>query len=258
MRIGSSEVWNAAPSDVVLSDGEVHVWRASLDVPASRLRYLLDTLSADERSRHERFHFQKDRNHFAVARGFLRAVLGRYLRREPARLAFEYGPQGKPSLKTNTRGGEASHTPAFNLSHSGGIALLALATRGEVGVDVEFMRDQISTDELAERFFSRQEAATLRALPKEIRRTSFFKCWTRKEAFIKAKGGGLSIPLDQFDVTFAPDAQPALLRTAWNPDEPSHWSMYALDPGEHYAAALATQGEALQVKCWQFGEPVIE
>ena len=249
----SSDIWKASPPDFILSDGEVHVWRASLDVPAPHLRRFLAMLSVDERTRHERFHFQNDRDHFAVARGFMRTLLGRYLRREPASLVFEYGPQGKPSLKTDAVGErEAGEMLRFNLSHSGGIALLALATRRDVGVDVEFMRDQISTDDLANRFFSHRESATLRALAPELRRTAFFKCWTRKEAFIKAKGGGLSIPLDQFDVAFAPTEQPALLRTAWDTNEASLWSMHDLAAGEEYAAALVVQDSPRRISCWQF------
>lgn len=159
----------------------------------------------------------------------------------------------KPSLKTDAVGErEAGEMLRFNLSHSGGIALLALATRRDVGVDVEFMRDQISTDDLANRFFSHRESATLRALAPELRRTAFFKCWTRKEAFIKAKGGGLSIPLDQFDVAFAPTEQPALLRTAWDTNEASLWSMHDLAAGEEYAAALVVQDSPRRISCWQF------
>lgn len=254
----SNTVWNAAPRDPVLNDGDAHVWRAPLDVHASLLRHLLATLSADERSRHERFHFQKDRDHFAAGRGFLRLILSRYVKLEPARLGFDYGAQGKPSLQSGAGGiietlsGGGSDALRFNLSHSGGIALLALARGRDVGVDVEFMRADISTDELAERFFSLREVASLRALPSAIRRTAFFKCWTRKEAFIKAKGGGLSIPLDQFDVAFAPADTPALLRTGWNPHEASLWSMFDLDVDTDYAAALVVEGKPSQVSCWHF------
>lgn len=256
----SASVWHAAPPDPSLSDDEVHVWRAWLDVSASRLQRLLATLSADERQRHGRFHFQKDRDHFAVGRGFLRTTLSRYLKLEPAQLNFVYGQQGKPALTTGAGDRPGAHVQShdalrFNLSHSGGIALLAIATGRDVGVDVEFMSAQVTTDEVAERFFSPHEVATLRTLPREIRRTAFFKCWTRKEAFIKAKGGGLSIPLDQFDVAFAPAQTPALLRTQWNPREASCWSMFDLNvEAADYAAALVVEGTPRQLSCWQFDD----
>ena len=181
----------------------------SLDQTQSQIQSFLHTLAADEQARAERFHFERDREHFIVARGVLRAILGRYLNRAPERLSFCYGAHGKPALA-----GEAgADAIRFNVSHSHGVALYAVTRGREVGIDLERIRFDLAVLEIAERFFSRREVATLRTLPTEAQRQAFFRCWTRKEAYIKARGEGLSLPLDQFDVSLAPGEPAALLGT---------------------------------------------
>ena len=166
----------------------------------SRLPNLKQVLSADEHARAERFYFQKDRERFMVARGLLRTVLGRYLNQEPSQLRFCYSPYGKPALAT----GSGRNTLRFNVSHSHGLALYAITCGRELGVDVELIRPELPDEEIAERFFSFQEVSGLRALPPNMRLEAFFNCWTLKEAYIKARGEGLSLPLDQFDVALVP------------------------------------------------------
>ena len=182
----------------------MHVWRAALDVPESQVRSLWDTLTADERQRAEHYVFEKDRTHFVVARGLLRVLLGRYLRQDPPHLRFTYGPHGKPALATDTGGGALR----FNVSHSHGLALYAITRGREVGVDVERIRPEVAQEKIAERFFSPREVTLLRALPAPLQATAFFACWTRKEAYIKATGEGLTLPLDQFDVSLLPGEPP--------------------------------------------------
>jgi 4'-phosphopantetheinyl transferase len=224
----------------------VHVWRAALDVPESQVRSLWDTLTADERQRAERFFFEKDRTHFVVARGLLRVLLGRYLRQDPPRLRFTYGPHGKPALATDP-GGVALR---FNVSHSHGLALYAITRGREVGVDVERIRPDIAQEKIAERFFSPREVTVLRALPTPLQAPAFFACWTRKEAYIKAKGEGLTLPLDQFDVSLAPGEPAALLHTAWDPQEAAGWALHDLAPAPGYRAAVAVAGHAWRLACW--------
>jgi 4'-phosphopantetheinyl transferase len=233
---------------LTLRGDEVHVWRARLDGPSARTRELLSALSPDERERAWRFHFTKDRDHFVVARGLLRSILGLYLGREPGQLRFGYGPHGKPYLI----GENDQDGLRFNLSHSHGLALLVVARARQVGVDVERVRPDIAGDGIAERFFSPQEVARLRALPAALQAEAFFNCWTRKEAYIKARGEGLSLPLDQFDVSLAPGEPAALLATRIDAEEASRWSLMALAPGPGFAAALAAEGSGWRLKCWQW------
>lgn len=176
---------------------------------------MLRVLSADERERAARFHFLKDREHFIAARGLLRLLLSRYLDLPPQQLSFSYSPYGKPALA-----GERDCTSLrFNVSHSHGVALYAFTLEREVGVDVEYIRQDVVGESIAEHFFSAQEVTSLRALPAGVQPQAFFNCWTRKEAFIKARGEGLSFPLDQFDVSLVPGEATALISTRNDPQE---------------------------------------
>jgi 4'-phosphopantetheinyl transferase len=209
-----------------------------LDQPSEKFIELLDH---DELTRANRFHFEKDRRHFVVARGFLRVLLGRYLNRNPKQFKFNYGPYGKPALP-----GEG--LLRFNMSHSHGIALYAVTEGRDVGVDVEYVRSDFTSDDIARRFFSPFEVENLCGLPTEERVSSFFRCWTRKEAYIKATGRGLSQPLDGFDVTLGPAESAALLRT----DDGSHerWSMANIEVGPGYAGAVAVEGPITKIEYW--------
>src|SRR5579872_1541004 len=181
-----------------LSQCEVHVWRADLDLPAERIESLSQILSADERVRASRFRYDIDRNRFVVAHGALRILLARYLGAKPYAIEFSQNEFGKPLLNHNH-----SKELHFNLSHSGTLALFAFA-RAEVGVDIERIRPEFTTEQIAERFFSTDEVNDLRALPIHLQAVGFFNCWTRKEAYIKAWGKGLSMPLSDFAVSLRP------------------------------------------------------
>jgi 4'-phosphopantetheinyl transferase len=236
--------WESANGVSSLAPDEVHIWKASLTQPESIMRRCRQLLSPEELARAGRFYFEKDRNHFIAAHGMLRDVLSRYLGTEPQRIEFITVINGKPALAA------PSAQCDFNLSHSGELALLAV-TRGQtVGVDVERHRPDFAGQEIAERFFSREESGKLCALPEERRVEAFFKCWTRKEAYIKAIGEGLSIPLSTFDVAFAPDEPPALLRVAGHPEELERWRLYNLEPGEGYEGALLVEGRQHVLRCW--------
>ena len=243
--------WRAPPETLVLGCDEVHVWRATLDQTPSQIQSFRHNLAADEQARAERFHFERDREHFIVARGVLRAILGRYLNRAPEGLSFCYGSHGKPALAGES-GGDAIR---FNVSHSHGVALYAVTRGREVGIDLERIRFDLAVAEIAERFFSRREAAMLRTLPTEAQRQAFFRCWTRKEAYIKARGEGLSLPLDQFDVSLAPGEPEAILGTQPDPSEASRWSLQELTPAPGYVAALAVEGHGWRLACWQWPDP---
>jgi 4'-phosphopantetheinyl transferase len=237
-----------------LGRGEVHVWRTALDLDPPRVAALAASLSADERDRAARFHFERDRVRFTVARGVLRALLGRYLDLPAPALAFDYGQHGKPSLAAAAVARPVDGAPGaelrFNLSHSAGVALCAVTRGREVGVDVEGLRADFATDEIAERFFSPAERAALRALPAGARCAAFFACWTRKEAYIKARGLGLSLALDAFDVSLAPGEPAALLATRDEPGALDRWLLRALDPGPDLAGAVVAEGHDWTLHCW--------
>ncbi len=226
-----------------LSSGEVHVWGASLVQPASVLRQLREVLDEEEKRRADRFKFEKGQRQFTVGRGLLRLLLGKYLRTDPAGIGFRYNPHGKPELSAGFDGSRLK----FNLSHSGEVVLYALSLGRELGVDVETVRPDFATDGIAERFFAPAERIKLRTLDQDARIQAFFSCWTRKEAFIKARGKGMAIPLDAFEVTLKPDEPAAVLATYDDPDEAQRWSLYELDPGPGYLASLAVAGDTCRV-----------
>jgi 4'-phosphopantetheinyl transferase len=228
--------WPAVASVPPLGNEEVHVWRAHLELPAQTLEGLEQTLSPDERQRADRFHFARDRRHFVAGRGTLRLLLARYLGQRPDAIQFSYNPQGKPMLCPETGG------LRFNLAHSHGLVVYAVSRGRELGVDLERIRPNFDGEQLAERFFSARETAGLRSLSTQQRPDAFFSCWTRKEAYLKATGMGLSLPLDCFDVSLAPAAA-ALLATRHDPAEARRWLLCDLVPGPGYAGALAVEGQ---------------
>jgi 4'-phosphopantetheinyl transferase len=221
-----------------LPSDEVHVWRAFFDREQSQLNELARTLSEDERLKVGRFYFQKDRRRFVITHGILRNILGRYLNIEPKRLKFFYSSHGKPTLGGVTDG----HSLCFNMSHSHGLALFAFAWNRKVGVDVEYIHSMPDAEEIAERFFSPRENAVFRTVPPAKRLEAFFNCWTRKEAFLKAIGDGLSRPLDSFEVSLAPGKPAHLLSVEGDLKEASRWSLRALVPASGYIGALAVEG----------------
>jgi len=241
-------LWLPVPVDLTLSSDEIHIWRASLDLPVSHVQSLQHTLAADELRRAERFYFQKDRKHFIVARGLLRAILSRYLGMEPGQLRFCYNSYSKPVLVTTPDQDMLN----FSVSHSYGLALYAFTCGREVGIDLERIRADVDCEQIAARFFSLRENAVLRALPAKLKTEAFFNCWTRKEAYIKARGEGLSLPLDQFDVSLAPGKPAKLLDIRGDPQEATRWSLRALTPGPGYVAALAVEGHGWRLACWQW------
>ncbi len=241
-------LWRNLLCDFELPDDEVHVWQATLDWPPSRIQTLYQTLSEDERKKAERFYFDHDRHHYIVARGLLRTLLGYYLKMAPAQLTFAYNPYGKPMLTDLP-----DQVPfCFNVSHSGGIALYAFARNRTVGIDVERMRTDLDYEQMAEHVFSAYERQEFRTLTTDQKANGFFNGWTRKEAYIKARGQGLALPLDQFDVVLRPDAPARLLKTHHEPLAAQQWSLRDLPIAPGYKAALVVEGHAWQLTGWQW------
>ena len=243
----SLAVWAIPPEDRVLPPNEVHVWRVCLDGTPG-FSVLADMLSPSERHKAMRFRFSRDRDCYVVTRGILRYLLGCYLRQDPCSLQLTVNEFGKPFLVTE-RSSDAIH---FNVSHSHELALLAFVREREIGVDLEYVRSQLDVLALAQQFFAPGEVAELHRLDPTLRTAGFFNCWTRKESYIKARGLGLSLPLDRFQVSLRPGSPVALLCLDDDSDETLRWCLRELAPGSDYVGALAVEGQDWQLKTWQW------
>jgi 4'-phosphopantetheinyl transferase len=237
--------WDLLPGRPAWPVGEVHIWRTALDWPAKAIASLTNSLSPDEQQRMHRFRLERDRTRFLVGRGLLRMLLGRYLDMAPDQLHFGYTPYGKPHLMA----GVGQLPLQFNVSHSGELLLIAVAAGRSLGIDVEQIRADIEVEQMAAHFFSPNEQRALAKLSGAAQIDAFFACWTRKEAYIKARGEGLSLPLDQFDVSILPGEEARLLSTRPDPADAGRWSLTELDVAEGYKSALAVEGFGWTLAC---------
>lgn len=234
------------PASIRLAGDDVHVWQASLDRAPEEVERLAATLMDDERARADRFRFDRDRRRFVVSRGVLRAILGHYLDGPPGRVRLAYGPHGKPALAASP----SSSGLRFNLSHADELALYVVARDREVGIDVECVAAAPPTG--MTRFLSPREAAALHALPSSQQAAAFCAGWVRKEAYVKAKGVGLGLPLDRFDASLDPDQAIVLLRVDDDPEEGQRWSLWSVNPGPGYAAAVCVEGRDARLSYWRW------
>ncbi len=239
--------WEPGPLAPQLAPGEVHVWRLALDQPKALSRELRAWLSAEECQRADRFHRPRDGIRFVVGRAALRDLLGRYTGEVPANLSFDTGPFGKPTL-----GKPAGTNIHFNVSHSHGLAVIALSQGRELGIDLELMRPMDSMDAIAHRFFAAIEYAAYQEQPEEDRALAFFRVWTRKEAYLKATGTGISVPLDSFHVSVKPDEPAALLHVEGKPNEVDRWSLREFRAGAETMGTLAVEGQDWSPVGWSY------
>ena len=233
-----------------ISSGTVHVWQFDIALPKDQAERYRNVLSPDENQRADRFYFDRDRIRFIAARAAMRSILAGYLNLVPREIIFSYTSNGKPELA----GGLNESGLKFNLSHSHDRALLGLVSNSCIGVDIEFIKHEFASDEIAQRFFASGEVSVLRAIPEMERASAFFSCWTRKEAYIKAVGQGLSLPLDSFEVAFGPGVEPSLMRVETSSEEAARWSMYNIPAAEGYAAAILVAGKdhKLEYREWDW------
>jgi 4'-phosphopantetheinyl transferase len=201
-------------------------------------------LASDELQKADRFRFEIDRARHVIGRGLLRLLLAHLLDIKPIRVHFEYSAFGKPRLS----GVAPEHGLQFNVSHSGDFVLLALTVGRAVGIDLEKMKTGLPVDGIAKHFFSKRERMELATLSADLRSAAFFTCWTRKEAYIKAKGE--SVPLSQFDVSLLPGCPAQLLATRPDTTESARWVLQDLDLHCDYKAAIAVEGSGLRIKSW--------
>jgi len=225
---------------------EIHLWLLSLDAPGGSPDLRVSSLDREERARAERFRFERDRGRFVRCRAGLRGLLGRYLDRSPESVRLELGPHGKPHLA------EGDGALQFNVSHSEDRAVIAVAAGRAVGVDIERIDPRRASDGIAERFFSPDEVAALRRSPADVRSEVFFRCWTRKEAYLKARGEGFALPLTSFSVPLDFPSPPRLSRSDRGEAEIARWEIRDLPPIPGYEAALVVEGSDSRPSFWTF------
>lgn len=241
--------WQAPLSEVVLSHDEVHVWAIRISEFSSFAASLELLLSPEEHIRYEQFYrYPEDRLRYVISHGMARVLLGQYLVIAPSQVPISYLPYGKPVLQRLSQAGRLE----FNISHSADLVLLAAAREYAVGIDVEYCWADPGWQKVAETFFAHGELLALQTLPHSKRLAAFFTCWTRKEAYCKARGFGLQVPLDQYEVSVDPDQPALLLQDKWDPDASANWTLTSLNAGTDYVAALAvrTRGKRVPTRLW--------
>lgn len=237
--------WNPAPPDLTI-DRAVHIWRAPTDVAHERLDVFEKLLSPEERERMAGFRIPAKRAESIIARGLLRHLLATLLRQQPQQLQFTLGPHGKPALAPTT----AATPLQFNVSHTAHCVLIAIAANARIGIDIEKIRPATPCEELSQRFFTANEHAALTLLPEPAKREAFFRCWTRKEALLKAAGHGIAAGLDTFDVPVSPAAAPLHIPATFA-NETTTWTLFDIHPGLGYVATLAVEDRTITVQHWQ-------
>lgn len=242
-------LWLRDP-DGFLPPDEVHIWQTALTVPKNGMDSLRQLLEPAEQERASRFKVEHACDEFMISRAFLRQTLAVYLKIGASEVRFRTTLHGKPEL-------DGGNDLRFNLSHSGGVAIIAIVRGREIGIDVERIRDDVNALELADRFFSEPEVAWLRSRPIADRSSSFFACWTAKEAYVKAHGEGLSLPLSDFSViprrnTSELPWEKLQLEVFGNAEESKRWSMWQLNLGPKFRAALAVEGGNCRLRLGQW------
>ena len=230
-----------------ICSGEIHLFCISMKQPNSRIQELSRTLSNNEARKKDRLHFAKDRDRYIIRHGALRETLGVYLNKPASDVDIEYTKYGKPIIVETS----ASSSLQFNLTSSKELALIAVTCMNQIGVDIEYIIDDFPWKDIALSYFSSGEIEQIFSLREESRKRAFFDCWTRKEAYIKASGEGLSNPLDRFEVSICPGDRAQLLHHDEDPQESSRWSLQAIDIGnQKYTAAFAVEGQVNEYKFW--------
>ncbi|MCD6318668.1 4'-phosphopantetheinyl transferase superfamily protein [Candidatus Aerophobetes bacterium] len=231
--------WSVPRETLKLTHTEVHIWCASLNQSSIQINKFLCTLSPEEQAKTNRFYSIKNKNQFIITHGLLRDILSRYLDLLPEQIRFFYSSCGKPYIANEL----SRNKFRFNISHSHEIVIYALAWRREVGIDIEYIRSNIAYKRIAQYFFSPEELAKLQSLPLEKQNEAFFYFWTRKEAYLKARGEGIFKRSSSVLVN---------TDTELIPKELSRWSILSLQPEPRYIGALVAEGENCQLKFWRW------
>ena len=243
----STVLWDSEPASFALLPCEVHIWRIGLDEICGREQDCAALLSSDEQRRASAFKFPQHRYRYIVCRAFLRMILGRCAKCDPREVVLTSNSFGKPIIRHPALNPRLE----FNLSHSRQTALIAVALERRIGIDVEHHSDEVAIDAFCTQFFSPRETATILALSRDAKIQAFFDCWTRKEAYLKARGEGLRLPLADFDVSLAPD-RAALTHVGWDAEEVTRWSLYSLYVENGCSSTLSVEGSISALKCWNW------
>ncbi|WP_298553733.1 4'-phosphopantetheinyl transferase superfamily protein [uncultured Algibacter sp.] len=234
-------------NNFLLAVNQVHVWCISFDISENEINYLKSFLTDDEIIKASKFRFEKDKNCSIITRGALRLLSGKYLKTNPKDIIFKYGQFGKPDyrMKTNLK---------FNVSHSGNKAVIGFVLNNDIGVDIEDIKTNFEILDIAKNYFSNIEIKALKKLPKNLHAKGFYRCWTRKESFIKAKAKGLSFPLDSFSVSIESDDKAELLETKWDDNEKDLWKLFSFSQIENYVGAVSIKGNIQSIKYFNFNK----
>lgn len=247
MRGGTQIEWQSSIKEWGIAGNEIHIWRVNFPNLLSIVPELQKILDTDERAKAKRFHFDKDRSRYVISHASTRVILGDYTHNTPGKLRFSINEFGKPEMQDSPL--------HFNLSHSGDFALIAVSPLAPIGVDIERIESKRAELNLAKRFFSPAEVEQLEQLNREQYTNGFFNAWTRKEAYIKARGGGLSIPLDGFSVSLKPGEKAQLLKDELQEDAPKKWSILEIQVDENHAGALAIETKQFELKFFDWSGP---
>ena len=239
--------WRKPFNNYKLSDNEIHLWLANLNISSQEIERLKNTLSVDEIARADRFKFEEHRRRFIAARGYLREIIGGYLPqycrgKRHFSLTFKYSDRGKPKLpNTNLQ---------FNVSHSQNIALYGITKNNLIGIDVEYLRSNVECDKIAKRFFNEREYRIINSLSKEKQTQTFFQFWTIKEAYLKATGEGLGGGLETVEIDFNSDMEVEVKAVANDTAKPNNWFFESFIPEKDFVATVAvnTGGVNLEIK----------
>ncbi|MDG2288585.1 MAG: 4'-phosphopantetheinyl transferase superfamily protein [Woeseiaceae bacterium] len=240
-------MWNKSPPELQLDNAFVDVWRSRIDLSVTKISEYRSTLADEELKRAEQFTFPNKEEEYVVTRGLLRRTLALVLKQDPASFSFNYSESKNPYLTKEVD----SQPVVFNVSHSHGQALVAISLNRKLGVDIEKIRPEIEYEKLSARFFSKAEHKALMQCTEAERVASFFATWTRKEAFLKAVGKGISFGLSEFDVNVKANDPPKMLRTRWDVNDVNNWHMASVESVNSHKATVVADGRAFQLRLWQ-------
>jgi 4'-phosphopantetheinyl transferase len=240
-------IWEIPSMPVVLGNNEAHIWHVDIKKTAHDLEYYRGLLSDEEREQENRYHFERDRMRYAITHGVLRLLIGVYLNIAPHKVSFNFSKRYKPALSDN-----ANLKLCFNLSHSGNFIVYAFSMDCELGIDIETIRKMKDADGIIERFCSEREKVDYFSVPKKDRTKAFFNCWTRKEAYTKARGDGLYFPLDHFSVSLKPGDSPRLIEVADESGEKDRWDIHEIPVHDEYLGALAIENRKSILRFFQW------
>lgn len=236
--------WEQPSEEIVLLDDEIHLWRVNLDISSEKIAELSNNLSLDEIARANHFKFEEHKNHFIAARGFLRQIISNYLQILSNEIVFNYSDRGKPSIQNDNL--------QFNISHSQDLALYAFCHNHLIGVDLEYLRDDVEYDKIAQRFFTPAESEFISKLSLAKQKQTFFHFWTIKEAYLKATGEGLGGGLETVEIDCNADLEVQVKAIFKSGLQNNDWFFSSFIPQNDFIATVAINTDETELKIKYF------